>query len=142
MNSNEQILTSLLHAVQMGQSGIDCVLDQVENSQLRQQLLYQRSEYDQFEQQAKQIAAAHGWCLKDICPATVKMSQLVSRMKLMGNHEDSKIADMMIQGNTKGMIQGLKDLHRCRQVEPDVGRYAKNLIDTETANIQKTQPFL
>lgn len=142
MKTNQQFLQSMLHTVQMGQSGIDCVLSQVQRPKLKEELLKQRAEYDRYEHQAKQIAAIHNWQISDISPAVTAMSRLMSKCRLLMGDVDSKIAGMMIQGNTRGMITGLKDLHRCTSATEDVYQYAQNLLNTENINIQKTQPYL
>ena len=57
-------------------------------------------------------------------------------------HVDSKIAAMMIQGNTRGMIAGLKDLHQYQQQDSQVSALCQRLLDCETANIRQMQAFL
>ena len=70
------------------------------------------------------------------------MSNMMTRMKLTGHNADSKIADMMIQGNTKGMVKGLKDIHQFAQQDGPVCALSQKLLDTETANIRQMQNFL
>lgn len=142
MKSNQEVLNSMLHTVQMGQHGIESVLNCVEKTQLKEELLSQKKEYDSFEHRAKQIAANHNMILQDINPMVLTMSKLMSRARLMAGDVDSKIAGMMIQGNTRGMITGLKNLHKCTNPSGDVTELAQQLLNRETINIQKTQPYL
>ena len=66
----------------------------------------------------------------------------MTRMKLGGRNTDSKIADMMIQGNTRGMIKGLKTLHQFGQQDEQINTLSQKLLDCETANIRQMQGYL
>ena len=49
---------------------------------------------------------------------------------------------MLIQGNTRGRIMGLKDLHRAEDLDTDVSDLAGKLLHLEEANIRSAQTFL
>ena len=70
------------------------------------------------------------------------MSNMVCRMKLTGADATSKISEMMIQGNTKGLVKGLRNLHRSDRKDSRVETLSQKLIDTETNNIRQMRPFL
>lgn len=142
MKTNKDILTSLLKTTQMGQVGIRSVLDTSVHPELKKALESQLREYDSIETEAHAIASQRGWELKELDPAVRMMSDMMTRMKLSGHDVDSKIADMMIQGNTKGMIKSLKDLHRFSGADEKVRTLSQKLLDCETANIRQMQSFL
>lgn len=142
MKDNKEVLTSVLHTVQMGQMGIQSVLDNAVRPGLKQELRNQLAQYDAIEGQAQQLAAAKGWVLPNLSPALLKMADVMSRARLLGGEVDSKIAGMLIQGNTRGMILGLKNLHRASKADPSVRQIAQKLLDAENSNIQNTKQFL
>lgn len=141
MNS-KKMLTSVLHTVQMGQSGIKSVENYAIRPALKQQLQKQRSEYDAMETAARQLAQQHNWELKDIAPGILKMSDMMARMRLMGGERDSKIAGMLIQGNTRGMILGMKNLRKGKKADENVQALTQRLVAQEKASIKSSQPFL
>ena len=49
---------------------------------------------------------------------------------------------MMIQGNTRGMIKGLKTLHQFGQQDEQINTLSQKLLDCETANIRQMQGYL
>ena len=106
MKTNKEVLSSILKTVQMGQIGIRSVQDAAIKTDLKAALDSQLREYDQIETQAHKIAAERGWKLHELNPAIRSMSETMSRMKLMGGNTDSKIAGMMIHGNTRRIITG------------------------------------
>ena len=142
MKNSQQILSSVLKTTQMGQIGIRSVLDTRMRRGLRRALEQQLREYDQIETEAHTLAAQRGWELKDLDPAVRMMSNMVTRMKLSAGGTESKIADMMIQGNTKGMIKGLRNMHQFPREDSRITALSQKLLDTETANIRQMQAFL
>ena len=66
----------------------------------------------------------------------------MTRTRLMGRSNDSRIAGMMIQGNTRGMIKGLKNIHRYSGQDTPVRVLSQKLLDCETANIRQMQQYL
>lgn len=142
MKNNKEVLSSVLKTTQMGQIGIRSVLDTSMRPALRKALESQLQEYDSIETEAHAIASQRGWELRELDPAVRAMSNMMSRMRLAGGNHDSKIAGMMIQGNTRGMIKGLKNLHEFAQHDSQVTTISQKLLDTETANIRQMQPYL
>lgn len=126
----------------MGQIGIRSVLDRAVRTDFKKALKSQLDEYDAVETQAHAIAATRGWELKEVNPAVRSMAETMSRMRLCWDRTDSKIAAMMIQGNTRGMIIGLKDQHRFTRADSDVKSLSQKLLDCEHVNIQQMQGYL
>lgn len=142
MKRNKEILCSILKTTQMGQVGIRSALETSMRPGLRKALESQLREYDSIETEAHSIAARRGWELPELDPALGMMAGLSARLKLRGPNSDSKIAGMMIQGNTKGMIQGLKNIHQLAHADEQVHILSQKLLDCETANIRQMQGFL
>lgn len=141
MNSKE-MLTSVLHTVQMGQSGIKCVKDQAVRPALKRELQKQLVEYDAMEAKARQLAKQNKWQIKDIHPGILKMADMMSKAQLLGGERDSKIAGMLIQGNTRGMILGMKNLRKGSKADPEVRALTQKLISQERSSIEDSQRYL
>jgi hypothetical protein len=140
--NNEKMLTSLLHTVQMGQCGIKSVMDSAVRPGLKQEMHQQLETYDRIEAQARQLAAKHSLQLKDIHPGILKMSDLMARARLVGGERDSKIAGMLIQGNTRGMILGMKNLRKGKKTDAQVQDLARSLLEQERLSIETVKGFL
>ena len=142
MKNSKEILSSVVKTAQMGQTGIRSVLDTSMRPSLRKALESQLREYDSIETEAQTIASQRGWELKELDPGVRMMTDMMTRMKLHGRNTDSKIADMMIQGNTRGMVKGLKNLHQFPSSDSQVQMVSQKLLDCETANIRQMQGYL
>ena len=136
------MLTSLLHTVQMGQSGIRCVMDKAVNTDLKWEMKKQLEVYDNMEKEALKLGTRKGWVLKDIHPGILRMSETMANMRLMGGQRDSKIAGMLIRGNTRGVILGCKNLHHQPNGDAEVRELTQRLVAQEKRSIENTQSFL
>ena len=135
MLNDEQILSSMLHTVQMGQTGIRCVISRAINPDLKKELKDQLQEYDSLEKETLSLAKNKGLTLKDLNPALETMSSMMSWIQLLGGEVDSKIAGMLIQGNTRGMILGMKNLRKAQKTDPQVRDLAQRVLNRENMNI-------
>jgi len=142
MKESKELLSSILKTTQMGQIGIRSVLDTAMRPTLRKALESQLQEYDTIESEAHSIASSRGWEVPELDPVVRTMSDMMTRMKLTGGNTDSKIAGMMIQGNTRGMITGLKNLHQFNKQDLQIRTLSQRLLDCENANIRQMQGFL
>lgn len=142
MKNSREILSSVLKTTQMGQIGIRSVLDNSMRPGLRKALESQLREYDTIETEAHSIASQRGWEVEELDPAVRMMTDMMTRMKLRGRNMESKIADMMIQGNTKGIIKGLKNIHQFYEQDDKIQTLSQKLLDCEEANIRQMQPYL
>ena len=142
MKTSKELLSSLLKTTQMGQVGIRSVLDTSMRPALRKALESQLREYDTIETEAHYIASQRGWDLPELDPAVRFAADRMTRMKLHKGNSDSRIAEMMIQGNTRGMIKGLKNLHQLEHRDERLQILTQKLLDCEDANIRQMHQFL
>ena len=142
MKSNKEVLSSLLKTTQMGQIGIRSVLEAEMKPELRRAMESQLQEYDAIESQAHSIAAERNWVLPELNPSIRFMTDRMTKMKLSYGEVNSKIAEMMIRGNTSGVIKGLKNLHQMEQQDDSVSALSLKLLDTESANVDQMKQFL
>lgn len=142
MKGSKDILSSILKTTQMGQIGIRSILKTPLRASLRSELNSQLKEYDAIEQEAHGIARSRGWELKELNPSIKSMTDVMTRTRLAFGDADSKAAAMMIQGNTRGIIKGYKNLNQFPPSDQRVSNLAHKLIDFEETNNRQLQGFL
>ena len=142
LKDSKEILSSVLKTTQMGQIGIRSALEAEMKPELRQAMEAQLQEYDAIESQAHSIAAERNWVLPELNPSIRFMTDRMTKMKLSYGEVNSKIAEMMIRGNTCGLIKGLKNLHQMEQQDDSVSALSLKLLDTESANDDQMKQFL
>ena len=142
MKGSKDLLASILKTTQMGQIGIRSVLNATVNADLRTALKSQLHEYDSIEKEALALASSRGWKLENLDPAIKGMTNLMTRANLSFGNTNSKAAAMMIQGNTRGMIKGLKNLHQFNHSDERISVLSQKLLDCEANNIKQMQGYL
>ena len=142
MKGSKDVLSSVIKTAQMGQVGIRSVLNAPLRSSLKDALRSQLREYDAIEREALELACSRGWTLEQLDPAVKRMSNMMTKVKLKFGDASSKPAAMMIQGNTKGIIKGYKNLNQFAAPDEQVTAISRKLLDYEQANIQQMQGFL
>lgn len=142
MKGSKDVLSSIIKTSQMGQIGIRSVLNAPLRASLKEALRDQLREYDSIEREALALASSRGWSLKQQDPGIQTMTNMMCRMRLSFGNSSSKAAAMMIEGNTKGIIKGYKNLNQYPPSDQRVMILAQKLLDCEKANIQQMQGFL
>ena len=140
--NSQRVLNDVIKTSQMGINGINVVMDKTSEPALRQALKVQRREYSDIEQEAKLLAQRKGYKIDQLKPITRRMGALMSKGQLLMGERNSKIAGMMIQGNTRGMILSLKNMRRCDKPDAQVAEIAQKLLETEKNNIESMVGFL
>ena len=142
MKNSKELLSSLLKTTQMGQVGIRSVLDTTMKPELRKALESQLHEYDAIESEAHRMAFRRGWELPELDPGIRFLTDRMTRIRLGGRNSDSRIAGMMIEGNTKGMIKGIRNMNRFSGQDEPLRTLSQKLLDCENANIKQMQNYL
>ena len=142
MKYSKDILDSVIKTTQMGQIGIRSILNTPMDTQMQTALRSQLKEYNQIEKEALEIADSRGWELKNLDPSIKIMTNMMTRMRLSYGDATSKAAAMMVNGNTRGVIKGLKNLHHFDGNDPRVTNLSQKLIDCEEENIRQMQRFI
>lgn len=142
MKGSKDVLSSIIKTTQMGQIGIRSVLNAPLRASLKDALRSQLREYDVIEREALELAATRGWTLEQLDPAIKHMTNMMSKARLRFGDSSSKAAAMMIQGNTRGIIKGYKNLNQFAVPDERVTILSRKLLDCEQANIRQMQGFL
>ena len=142
MKNSKDLLSSALKTAQMGQVGIRAALNYPMDCKLYGALQSQLREYDIIEKEVQRIASSHGIPVNSLHPSLKNAAKMMTAFHLSHGDIDSKIAAMTIQGNTKGMLKGLKVRNRYDGSDPIAYEITGKLLDCEKENIQQMQSFV
>ena len=127
----------------MGCHGIRAVLDESPNREIRTALRRQLAEYEELFDEASRLLQERGEKARDVSSVARLGSLAVSRMKVRTSPEpEAKIAELMVQGSTRGMLRRMQDLRTMDAVDPKVSSLSMRLLQTEQANIDEMKQFL
>jgi len=142
MKGSKDVLSSIVKTAQMGQIGIRSVLNAPIRANLKTALRSQLREYDAIEREGLELATSRGWNIKQQDPAIQRMTNMMTKVRLSYGDISSKAAAMMIQGSTRGIIKGYKNLNQFAVPDERITVLSKKLLDCEHENIQQLQGYL
>ncbi len=137
-----ELLQYVHETAAMGVLGLQDLLPQAESTGMRQSLRSQIREYQDIAHSSAQLLQAKGAQPKDPGLMARLSSQAMATVKTLADSSDSKLAEMVIQGNNMGVTKGLKHLHDYRGNDPKIRALAEKLLAAEQANVSQMQPFL
>ena len=142
MGNEISMLNSIRRTTQMGCYGIEVVLDETVNRKFRNALREQHKEYEEIFEEADRLLNERGGKVKDINPFTKYGSAVSSVLRVRASADPTaKIAEMMVQGNTKGMIKSYRARRQCAD-DAQVRALSEKLLQTELHNVEQMKKFL
>ena len=69
-------------------------------------------------------------------------SQVMTTMKTINDKSPSKIAELMIKGNTMGVTQSIKNINDYQNGDERILDLSNKLLQTEQNNIEQMKQFL
>lgn len=143
MQNDIHMLNSIRQTTEMGCFGIQTVLPETQNPAFQEALRAQWKEYDSIYQEADRMLRERGGKIHAVNPFAKYGSAYASRMRARRSSDTtSKIAEMMLEGNTKGMVKSMQSIRSMGVLDPKVSSLSNRLLQTEQANIDQMKQFL
>lgn len=142
MITDTQLLSYIRQTALMGHDGIDAVLKYASCRPLADALRQQKAEYGEICESATKMLRERGRTPEPLDMGS-KMGLAMSRtMSVFSPPSTSRIAEQMINGNTKGAIKSIQHHRQYLGKDERVTDLSKKLLETEENNIRQMKPFL
>ena len=99
---SEEVLAEIYRNAQLALQSISNILPQVEDEEVRAELLSQHEQYEQFSARASMLAKDRNIELKEPNPFKKAMMWGSIKMSTLTDNSRAHIADMMVQGTVMG----------------------------------------
>lgn len=143
MGNEISMLNSIRKTTQMGCIGIDAVMDETVNREFRSALRSQYKEYEEIYEEADRLLQERGGKIQEVNAMARYGNTMASKMRVRVSADPTaKIAEMMVQGNTRGMLKSMHNIRTMGMLEPKVATLSRRLLQTEQANIDQMKSFL
>ena len=143
MTTEVSMLNAIRRTTEMGCYGIKSVLNETANREFRGALRAQYDEYAQIYEEADRLIRERGGRIKDLNPMAKYGSAMTSKMRVLGSIDPTaKISELMLQGNTRGMIKSMHNIRTMGNLEPQVASLSRRLLQTEQNNINQMKHYL
>ena len=140
---NKDVLDELNKGCAMGMDAIRGILDKVEDKKFKKVL---EDEFDKYKGIHHRIEIKYEDYSRDEPTETSAMNKvmtsMMTEMKLMNDHSDSKIAELLMQGTNMGIIEGKKLLNHKQHLDKEVESILKDFIEMQEASVETYKSFL
>ena len=136
-----QVLKETRKNASMAVQAIDALMGKIYNQEFAYELTAQRNRFRDFERKAEAGLWEYGLLPKD---SGIQKAMLWGSIQAntMLNISTDHVADMVIQGNTKGITELLKVKHNNKNMGSYANEPAEELMDFEEENIERLKRFL
>ncbi len=125
----------------MAVNAIDTLMGKVYNQEFAYELASQKNRFQEFERKAEAGLWQHGlMARKAILDKAMLWGAIQANTML--NISTPHVADMMIQGNTRGIAELMKVKHNNKNTGSFANELAEELMDFEEENIERLKRFL
>lgn len=140
-NHNVDLLNYIYQNAKMGSQNIAQLLPKVNDENFQTNLVSQLSQYQGILTQATALLKSLNAQPKDY-PVDNIVSKASIAVNTLTNNSTSHIAEMMITGNTMGVVAMSRKLKENSNYEPDICNLGKDLVKIEEQNIQALKNFI
>lgn len=143
LKSDSEILAEIYRNAQLAQVSITDLLPEVEDEEIKEELLREHEEYEKICSQAAHLATRYELDLKE--PSPIKKAMMWSAIKMNAATDNSKqnIAQMMIKGTVNGITSLKTSLTDGEKImNTDVKNLLSELISIEEGFERKLKSYL
>lgn len=142
MEADRAVLYESYRNAQMGRESINMVISKVEDDELALDLNRQACRFVQLEDKVRKAYQKE----QEQPPEESLMEKTMLwggiQMNTLLNASTEHLADMMIQGNTKGITELMKTVKANKSVQKEYYELAQEIMDFEEKNIEKLKAYL
>lgn len=142
MDQPQYILNQINQGIKMGMDSISNVSEKVQDSRLKDELLFQYDKYNEILNEVNDELTNYDDFPKDLNPMQKAMSWMGVEMNTLTDKSNSKIAELMIQGTNMGIIEGVKLLNHNPDTEQPIKDILNKFIDFQQNNVEQLKKYL
>lgn len=143
LKSDSEVLAEIYRNAQLAQTSITDLLPEVEDEDIKEELLREHEEYERICSEAASLATRYELNLKE--PSPIKKAMMWSAIKMNAATDNSKqnVAQMMIKGTVNGITSLKTSLTDGESImNTDVKNLLKELISIEEGFEKKLKKYL
>lgn len=137
-----EILKEINKGSKYGINGINLTLQKAVDSNFKNVLVEQKVEYENIYNRSKTLLALKDQKSEDLDPLEKAMSWMAIQMSTLTNASNSKLAEILIQGNDMGIIKGQKLLNSPHVKDSTTKNIIKDFITLQQENIEGLKKYL
>ncbi|HBE13696.1 MAG TPA: hypothetical protein DCY74_05940, partial [Clostridiales bacterium] len=131
MNSEKEVLNAIYQNSKMGVESINTIISKANDSQIRDRMLEDKIAFDQIANNASTLIFKEGGKPEEKNKFSKFTAEMSARMTVMNDNSPSKLAEMMMQGASCGIVDITRVMNHAKSIKPEVNQLATNLLEQE-----------
>lgn len=139
---NLALLNKIHKGLVMGMESISVITPKVGDRNFRDDLNYQYNEYGKVLDKIDRKFETVGVEPQDTTPGEKVMGWTTLQMNTITDKSNNKISEMLIRGNTMGIIEGREILNQHPNLDGEIKGIINEFIQLQESNIEKLKTYL
>ena len=136
------ILKVINKDAKMGMDSITMVNEKVQDEKFRKLLNNQHNEYQNIFDRTQELLIQNNEDMKDVPSMQKAMAWTGIQINTMNDKSNSKLSELLIQGNDMGVIKGTKLLNESSFTTPEIKNLLSDFVRLQEKNIDDLKKFL
>lgn len=136
------ILKEISKDAKMGMDSLTTVTDKVEDEHFKKVLNHQHDEYQNIFDRTQELLLQKDENFEDVPTMQKVMSWTGIQMNTMMDKSNSKLSELLIQGNDMGVVKGTKLLNQYPFTTPEIKNLLSDFVRLQEKNIDDLKNFL
>ena len=136
------ILKEISKDAKMGMDSLTTITDKAQDEKFKKVLNNQHDEYQNIFDRSQELLIQQGENYEDVPTMQKMMSWTGIQMSTMSDKSNSKLSELLIQGNDMGVVKGNKLLHGNEFTTPEIKNLLSDFIRLQEKNIDDLKKYL
>ena len=137
-----EILKEINKDAKMGMDSITMVNEKVQDNKFKKLLDDQHNEYQNIFDRTQELLVQENENIEDVPSMQKAMAWTGIQMNTMNDKSNSKLSELLIQGNDMGVIKGTKLLNESSFTTPEIENLLSDFVRLQEKNIDDLKKFL
>lgn len=137
-----EILKEINKDAKMGMDSISMVNQKVQDEKFKKLLHEQHNEYQNIFDRTQELLVQEHMHIKDVPSMQKAMVWTGIQMNTMNDKSNSKLSELLIQGNDMGVIKGTKLLNESSFTTPEIENILSDFVRLQEKNIDDLKKYL
>lgn len=137
-----EILKEINKDSKMGMDSITMINEKVQDEKFKKLLNKQHNEYQNIFDRTQELLVQENEDMKDVPSMQKAMVWTGIQMNTMNDKSNSKLSELLIQGNDMGVIKGTKLLNESSFTTPEIENLLSDFVRLQEKNIDDLKKFL
>ena len=137
-----EILKEINKDAKMGMDSLTMVTKKVQDEKFKKLLNNQHDEYQNIFDRTQELLVQENKNIQDVPTMQKVMAWTGIQMNTLNDKSNSKLSELLIQGNDMGVIKGTKLLNESNFTTPEIENLLSDFVRLQEKNIDNLKKFL